>query len=79
MSLTERDDHNGYRFLGAGLMLAIRNVMTHTDEHDLTPTEAFEWLAFISAMHRRLDSAQQVALQQDADAPDPESVDMEAP
>ena len=60
LSLTERDDHNGYRFLGTGLTLVIRNVMTHTDEHGLTPTEALEWLAFISAMHRRLDNAQQV-------------------
>lgn len=49
-------------------MLAIRNVMTHTDEHGLTPTEALEWLAFISAMHRRLDSAQQVAPQADTSA-----------
>ena len=56
----ERDEHNGYRFLGAGLTLAIRNVMTHTDDRGLTPAEAFEWLAFISAMHRRLDNAQQV-------------------
>ena len=60
LSLTERDDHNGYRFLGTGLTLAIRNVMTHTDDHGLTPAEAFEWLAFISAMHRRLDDVQQV-------------------
>lgn len=74
-TLTDRDEHNGYRFLGAGLMLAIRNVMTHTDEHDLTPTEALEWLAFISAMHRRLDSAQQVAPPQDADTPDTDSGD----
>lgn len=74
-SLTQRDDHNGYRFLGVGLMLAVRNVMTHTDDRGLTPTEALEWLAFISAMHRRLDGAQQVPPQQDADAPDTDSVD----
>lgn len=60
LSLTERDDHNGYRFLGTGLTLAIRNVMTHTDDRGLTTAEAFEWLAFISAMHRRLDDVQQV-------------------
>ncbi len=59
-SLVERDEHNGYRSLAVGLVLAIRNVLTHTDDHSLTESEAFEWLAFISAMHRRLDSAQQV-------------------
>ena len=75
LSLTQRDEHNGYCFLGVGLMLAVRNVMTHTDDHGLTPTGAFEWLAFISAMHRRLDGAQQVPPQQDADAPDTDSVD----
>ena len=57
---TERDEHNGHRFLGVGLTLAVRNVMTHTDDRGLTPTEALEWLAFISAMHRRLDDVQQV-------------------
>ncbi len=70
-TLPERDEHNGYRFLGVGLTLAIRNVMTHLDNHGLTETEALEWLAFISAMHRRLDSVQQVLPEQDAGAPNP--------
>ena len=56
----ERDEHNGHRFLGVGLTLAVRNVMTHADDRGLTPTEALEWLAFISAMHRRLDDVQQL-------------------
>lgn len=79
LSLTERDDHNGYRFLGTGLTLAVRNVMTHTDDRGLTPTEALEWLAFISAMHRRLDGAQQVASQADTRAPEPEPGDAPPP
>ncbi|MCY4391203.1 MAG: TIGR02391 family protein [Chloroflexi bacterium] len=58
-TLLDRDAHNGYRFLGVGLALAIRNATTHADEYPLTETEALEWLAFISAMHRRLDGAQQ--------------------
>ena len=78
LSLTERDDHNGYRFLGTGLTLAIRNVMTHTDDRGLTPAEAFEWLAFISAMHRRLDNVQQVAPQADTSAPNPDAETTEA-
>lgn len=67
-SLTQRDDHNGYRFLGVGLMLAVRNVMTHTDDRGLTTAEAFEWLAFISAMHRRLDDVQQVLPESSGDS-----------
>lgn len=58
-TLIDRDEHNGYRFLGVGLALAIRNATTHADEYDLTEAEALEWMAFISAMHRRLDAAQQ--------------------
>lgn len=68
LSLTERDDHNGYRFLGTGLTLAVRNVMTHTDDRGLTTAEAFEWLAFISAMHRRLDDVQQVLPESSGDS-----------
>lgn len=64
---TERDEHNGHRFLGVGLALAVRNVMTHTDDRGLTPTEALEWLAFISAMHRRLDDVQQVPRERGGD------------
>ncbi|MCY3507071.1 MAG: hypothetical protein OXH41_13000 [Chloroflexi bacterium] len=58
-TLVDRDEHNGYRFLGVGLVQVIRNVFTHADDYGLTETEALEWLAFISAMHRRLDGAQQ--------------------
>ena len=64
----ERDEHDGYRFLGVGLTLAVRNVMTHTDDRGLTPTEALEWLAFISAMHRRLDDVQQVPRERGGDS-----------
>lgn len=58
-TLLDRDEHNGFRFLGVGLALAIRNATTHADEYPLTEIEALEWLGFISAMHRRLDRAQQ--------------------
>ena len=62
-TLTERNEHSGYRFLAGGLVLALRNVMTHADSYALRETDALEWLAFISAMHRRLDGVQQVATQ----------------
>ncbi len=62
-TLIERDEHNGYRFLTVGLTQAVRNVVTHHDNYGLGPVSAFEWLAFISAMHRRLDQAQQIPQQ----------------
>ena len=57
----DRDEHDGYRFLAFGLTRALRNVFTHHDGYGLDANEAWEWLVFISAMHRRLDQAQQVA------------------
>ncbi len=62
-TLIERDEHNGYRFLAVGLTQAIRNVVTHHDNYGLDAVPALEWLAFISAMHRRLDQAQQIPQQ----------------
>ena len=56
----ERDEHDGYRFLAVGLASALRNVVTHRDDYGLDHEAAWEWLVFISAMHRRLDQAQQV-------------------
>ena len=56
----ERDEHDGYRFLVAGLARALRNVVTHHDNYGFGATAAWEWLVFTSAMHRRLDQAQQV-------------------
>lgn len=57
----ERDEHDGYRFLAVGLTRALRNVFTHHDGYGPDANEAWEWLVFISAMHRQLDQAQQVA------------------
>ena len=58
-TLTERSMHDGYRSLASGLAAAVRNVYTHQDHLKVTQVEALEWLAFISAMHRRLDRATQ--------------------
>lgn len=68
-TLFDRDEHNGYRFLGVGLALAIRNATTHADDYPLTKAEALEWLAFISAMHRRLDGAQQFVAAPETEPP----------
>ena len=56
----ERDEHDGYRFLAVGLASALRNVVTHHDDYGLDYEAAWEWLVFVSAMHRRLDQAEQV-------------------
>lgn len=63
-TITERNEHNGFRHLATGLVLGLRNVLTHEDHYGLTATTALEWLAFISAMHRRLDEARQAAPEQ---------------
>ena len=57
----KRDEHDGYRFLAVGMVRAVRNVLTHHDHYGLGEIEAVEWLHFISAMHRRLDLADQVS------------------
>ena len=56
----ERNEHDGYRNLAIGLALGLRNVATHADEYPMDHDGAFEWLAFISAMHRRLDGVDRV-------------------
>lgn len=62
-TITERDMHNGYRFLAVGLTQAVRSVLTHRDNYGLDGVRALEWLAFMSAMHRLVDEAQQIPQQ----------------
>ena len=57
VSAADRNWHDGYRSLAAGLAAGVRNVYTHLDDVQVDEVEALEWLAFISAMHRRLDRA----------------------
>lgn len=59
-TIHERNEHDGFRFLAVGLARGVRNLVTHSDEYGLTSITALEWMAFISAMHRRLDEARQV-------------------
>ena len=60
-TMREKDEHRGYHRLAVGLVTAIRNVLTHEAGAEMDPVEAFEWLAFISAMQRRLDQVDRVA------------------
>ena len=76
-SAVDRNWHDGYRSLAAGLSTGVRNVYTHLDSVPVDENEALEWLAFISAMHRRLDRAFQYVPpptdpSEAADASDPE-------
>lgn len=59
--IQERNEHDGFRFLAVGLARGVRNLLTHSDDYGLTSITALEWMGFISAMHRRLDEARQVA------------------
>jgi len=57
----DEDEHDGYRLLALGLAQGLHHVYTHDPQRrELDPHEALEWLAFISAMHRRLDRAVQI-------------------
>lgn len=69
----ERDEHDGYRFLAAGLTRALRNVVTHHDNYGFGAIAAWEWLVFSSAMHRRLDEAEQVTTKSEPTAPEEDS------
>ena len=54
---TERDEHNGLRFLMTGAMLALRNPRVHEDtwQPDSNVDAALDCLAFASLLHRFLD------------------------
>lgn len=56
-SMSEKDEQEGYRFLFAGSMLAIRNPRGH--EHSVydTPDECLDHLVLASALLRKLESA----------------------
>jgi uncharacterized protein (TIGR02391 family) len=54
--LTDETEHEGYRFLFIGAVLAIRNPLAHKAiEHD--PYQALEYLSFISLLAKRVDVA----------------------
>ncbi len=64
---SKRSERDGYHQLARGLTLALRNVLSHDDEYAFDEAEALEWLAFISAMHRRLDRTERLERLRDAD------------
>lgn len=54
---SELNQQEGYFNLAYGLILSLRNPATHDPDMEVSEAEAFEWIAFISVMHRRLDAA----------------------
>lgn len=56
-TVAQRDEHDGFRWMGVGMARGLRNVLTH----DLSPRfgarTAFKWLVFIDAMWEQLDLA----------------------
>lgn len=61
LTKSERDEHDGLRYLFMGAMAALRNPRSHeTDEwaaRDIDLREVVEWLGLLSALHRALDRA----------------------
>ena len=62
---SEINEHAGLRFLSMGAIQALRNPRAHEtdvlENYDNEPTEVLEWLGFVSALHRLIDSAELVA------------------
>jgi len=56
---SRRDEQEGFSHLFMGMMQAIRNVGGHGDYPVYSEEEAFEILAFLSYLSRRLDLAEQ--------------------
>lgn len=55
-----RTEHRGLAELMRGLVNAIRNPLSHLHDREITPQEAFEWLALTSVLHRRLDDVRYI-------------------
>lgn len=54
---TGRDIHNGYRFMLAGAMSALRNPKAHSNDEKLSPEEAMRRLMFASMLMYKIDEA----------------------
>ena len=74
-SENEISEHRGLAEVMSGVVLALRNPFSHNYRPEMERGTALEWLATISALHRRLDSAVDFrsgsrALSDDAGIPD---------
>jgi uncharacterized protein (TIGR02391 family) len=53
-----RNTQDGFRFIFAGIVQAVRNTSAHDPFQSLTLNEALEYLGFVSLLMRKLDEAQ---------------------
>lgn len=56
-SENEINEHRGVTEVLTGVVRALRHPFSHNFRPEMTRTAALEWLATISALHRRLDGA----------------------
>ena len=58
--MVDRDEHDGFRYLGVGMSRSLRNVLTHHSGSRHSQSQALRWLGFISVMRETLDAAMRV-------------------
>lgn len=56
----ERDEQAGLRYLTLGVTCAIRNVLTHDIERDVSAQDGAIWLGLLSLLHQRLDNTERI-------------------
>ena len=64
----QRDEHDGFRWMGVGMTRGLRNVLTHDLLPRFSARTAFKWLAFIDAMWEQLDLAYRLPEERDVQA-----------
>ena len=55
VSLTDRNDQEGFKFLAMGIMVGLRNTYSHGEPKKPSASEALEQLTFLSILFRRLE------------------------
>ena len=63
----ERDEQAGLRYLTLGVTCAIRNVLTHDVERDVSAQDGAIWLGLIGWLHQQLDSTERIDSPEDDD------------
>ena len=56
----ERNEQAGLRYLTLGVTCALRNVLTHDIERDVSAQDGAIWLGLIGGLHQQLDSTERI-------------------
>ena len=56
----ERNEQAGLRYLTLGVTCALRNVLTHDVERDVSAQDGAIWLGLIGWLHQQLDSTERI-------------------